>query len=97
MTVLAPLLTALAVYLAIGFVTGNAPDIHLQKSARPQVSDRQLWLIQAGSDLTPRQFVGGSAAIAFAVFVAALVSTGAWWLALIPAIGAYLFPRTYYG
>ena len=97
MTVLAPLLTALAVYLAIGFLTGSAPDIHLQRSARPQVSGRQLWLIQAGSDLTPRQFVGGSTAIAFAVFVAALVLTGAWWLALIPAIGAYLFPRTYYG
>lgn len=94
---LAPLLTAVAVYLALGFVTGYAPDIQLRTSSRPQVSNRQLWLIQAGSDLTPRQFLGGSVAVAAVVFLISLGVTGAWWLALIPALGAFLFPRTYYG
>lgn len=97
MNLLGPLLTAIAVYLAVGYLTGYAPDIKLRSSARPQVSDRQLWLIQAGSDLTPRQFIGGSLAIAFLTFLISLAITGAWWLAAIPAVGAYLLPRTYYG
>ena len=84
-------------YLVIGFATGYAPDIRLHTAARPQVSDRQLWLIQAGSDLTPRQFFGGSAAVAFIVFLVSLAISGAWWLAAVPAIGAYAFPRSYYG
>lgn len=96
MRLLAPVLTAVAVYLAVGFATGYAPDLKLRSSARPQVSDRQLWLIQAGSDLTPRQFLGGSFAVALVVFLAGLGITGAWWLALVPAVGAFLFPRTYY-
>ena len=97
MRLLVPLLSALTVYLGVGFATGYAPNLHLRRTARPQVSDRQLWLIQAESDLTPRQFVAGSMAVALLVFVVALGLTGAWWLAMVPSIGAYLFPRGYYG
>ena len=97
MRLLAGLLSATTVYLAVGFLTGYAPDLRVRRSGRPQVSDRQLWLIQAGSDLTPRQFFGGSVAISVVVFVIALGLTGAWWLASVPAFGAFAFPRAYYG
>ena len=97
MRLLAPLLSGMAAYLAVGYLTGHAPDLKWRSRARPQVSDRQLWLIQAGSDLTPRQFFGGSLAIGLAVFLIGQAVAGAWWLALVPAVGAFLFPRTYYG
>jgi tight adherence protein B len=97
MTLFTALLSGACVYLAVGFITGYAPDLQFRTKARPQVSDRQLWLIQAGSDLTPRQFWAGSIFVAFVAFLLALVVSGAWWLAVVPAIGALLFPRAYYG
>lgn len=96
MRLVAALLSGLCVYLAVGYITGYAPDIRLGNRRRPQVSDRQLWLIQAGSDLTPRQFWAGSLAVGVFVFLFSLLVTGAWWLAVVPAIGALLFPRSFY-
>ena len=94
---LAPLFVGVTVYLAVGFATGYAPELKLRRPTRPQVSDRQLWLIQAGSDLTPQQFLAGSTAVGLVMFLAALLLTGAWWLALAPGISAFLVPRSYYG
>ena len=96
MRILAGLLSAFTAYMAVGYLTGRAPDVRIPSRRRPQVSDRQLWLIQAGSDLTPHQFVGGSMAIALVVFLAGLGMVGVWWLAAVPAAAAYLFPRMYY-
>ena len=88
----AALASGVTVYLAIGYLTGYAPDLRLRARDKPQLSSRQLWLIQAGSDLTPRQFWAGSILVGFLSFLMALVVTGAWWLAMAPAIGAALFP-----
>ncbi len=97
MLLLSALFSAIFAYLAVGFVTGNAPEIRLQSKPRPDVPARQLWLIQAGSDLTPSQFWAGSIAVAFVTFLLSIAVSGAWWLALVPAVGAFLLPKTYYG
>lgn len=96
MTLLTALLTGACVYLAVGYATGYAPDLRLRSGRRPQVSDRQLWLIQAGSDLTPRQFWAGSMLIGAGAFILGFAVTRAWWLAMVPAVGAALFPRAFY-
>lgn len=97
MMALAAFCSALFAYLAIGYATGNTPDLRLRSAARPDVPPRQLWLIQAGSDLTPAQFRAGSVAIAAVTFLVALAISGAWWLAVVPALGAFLLPKAYYG
>jgi len=97
MRLLTALLSGGFVYLLVGYLTGYAPELRVRSKDRPQVSDRQLWLIQAGSDLTPRQFWAGSVFVGVVAFLFALVVSGAWWLAAAPAVGASLFPRAFYG
>jgi tight adherence protein B len=97
MVPLAAFFAAVFAYLAIGYLSGNAPEIRFRSAARPDVPARQLWLIQAGSDLTPAQFWAGSAAIGSVVFAFSLVISGAWWLAVVPTIGAFILPKAYYG
>ena len=96
MSLLASLLTAAAVYLAAGFATGNAPTMKTQPRSEPQVSKRQLWLIQAGSDLSPRQFAGGSFVSGLTGFVVLWVVAGTWWVALIPSLAIALIPYAYF-
>ena len=96
MTLVAALATGACVYLAVGYLTGYAPEFKFRSRDEIQVSNRQLWLIQAGSDLTPRQFWAGSVAAAAVVFLVALAVSGAWWLAVPPSVGALLFPRAFY-
>lgn len=96
MTLLASLITGLFVYLAVGVVTGSGPRYEITKSNRPSVSEQQTWLIQAGVDLTPRQFwvtSVGAGLISFAVFV---LVTGVPLVALMPAIVVALLPRTFF-
>ncbi len=61
MNLLAGLLTGAFVYFLVGAATGNLPTL-VRPRGRPssQISPRQLWLIQAGAELTPRQFLVGS-------------------------------------
>ena len=92
----APLLSGLAVYLAVAAATGRLPRLRWRRLRPPAASDRRLWLTQAGSDLTPWQFAAGSLAVGAGVFAAALAVSGAWWLAAVPAAAAALFPRAYY-
>jgi hypothetical protein len=40
------------VYFLVGFVTGYAPDIKIRRfRPRKQISNRQLWLNQAGVEM----------------------------------------------
>lgn len=96
MSLLAALSSGVFVYLLVGHATGYAPELRRQSESQPQVSGRQLWLIQAGSDLTPRQFWAGSLLAGLLAFLFALALSGAWWLAAAPAVGAALFPRAFY-
>ena len=96
MKLLAPLFTAAAVYCGVGLFSGYAPKFRLGRRSAPVLSPRRLWLIQAGSDLSVRQFAAGSAAAAFAAFVLSSMVTGAWWLGAAPAAAAALAPRAFY-
>lgn len=96
MTLFVSLLTGVFVYLVVGAITGHGPRFEVRKSIRPQVSEQQTWLIQAGVDLTPRQFWAttvGAGLIAFLVF---LPVTGVPLVALMPAIVVAILPRAYF-
>ncbi len=96
MRLLAAVLGGGAVYLLMASFLGVAPNLELPTRARPQISKRQLWLIQAGSELTPRQFVTGSIAAGVAAFLLLALVTQSVLIALIPAIAVGLLPRAYY-
>ena len=96
MTLFASLLSGVFVYLVVGLITGTGPRFELRRSLRPSVSARQTWLIQAGVDMTPRQFwvtSMGAGALAFIVF---FVMTGVLLVALMPALVVALVPRSYF-
>ena len=96
MRVLAALFAGLFFYLLVAYLTGNGPRFEVRRTSATQVSPRQLWLIQAGSDLTPGQFRAGSIAAAAITFILFLFLIGAWWIALVPAVVVGLWPRAYY-
>ena len=96
MTLLASLLAGIAVYSGVGVLTGYAPKIRFRKVLKPDLSRQQMWLIQAGSDLTTWQFTAGSGTVGFVVFVLTSMVTGAWWLGVVPALVAALMPQAYY-
>jgi tight adherence protein B len=96
MRLLAGLLSGVFVYFLVGFLIGQAPRIELRRTARPAVAARQTWLIQAGVDLTPRQFWAasvGSGLLAFALF---FLISGIALVALMPAVVVTLVPRAYF-
>lgn len=95
MILLAGLLTGVFAFLLAGLITGNLPrfgrpDAHRRSSAR------QIWLIQAGADLTPRQFTVGSLLAGVAAFGVTLAATGTAAVAAAPAVAVGLLPRAYY-
>ncbi len=96
MRILAALLGATFVYLTMTTFLGVAPRLEVRTRARPQVSKRQLWLIQAGSELTPRQFWWGSVAAGVLAFALLALLTQSPVVAAIPAVAVGLLPRAYY-
>lgn len=96
MRLLASCLTGLAFLYGVGMLTGTAPELMIVRKDRPSVSTRQLWLIQAGVDLTPRQFWAASFAVGLIAFVFFLLITGIPIIAAIPAIGVAMLPRAYF-
>ena len=97
MTLLAGLAVGVFVYFAVGFATGYTPEIRIRRfRRRAQISNRQLWLNQAGAAVTPRQFVAGSVAVGAVAFVAIVAVTAAPLVALVPAAGVAALPRAYF-
>lgn len=97
MTLLAGLAVGVFVYFLVGFLTGYAPDIKIRRfRPRRQISNRQLWLHQAGAAVTTRQFWAGSIAVGLCAFVALSVLTGAPLVALVPAVGVAALPGAYF-
>lgn len=98
MTVLAALLAGISVYLAVGYITGFAPDfpwrVDKEKSG---LSDRQVWLMQAGTQLSPGQFWLWSFLIGLCAFVVSITLTGVAWVSLPPSLTVALLPRWYFG
>jgi Flp pilus assembly protein TadB len=74
-----------------------SPSVSLRpRHRRTQISNRQLWLNQAGVAVTPTQFVAGSVAVGAVAFVAIVAVTGAPLVALVPAAGVAALPRAYF-
>jgi tight adherence protein B len=96
MRLLAALATAVFVYLAIGYLTGNAPEMGTRVKSRPRTPARQSWLIQAGSDLSPRQFWAGSVLTGLIGLLLLWAVAGSWWVALIPAVALASLPYAYF-
>jgi tight adherence protein B len=97
MILFAGLAVGVFVYFLVGFVTGYAPEIKIRRfRPRKQISNRQLWLNQAGVSLTPRQFFAGSVAVGTIAFVAIAALTGAPMVALVPAAGVAALPHAYF-
>lgn len=98
MRMLASMSTAMAVALAIGIVTGVLPRRRVHKvTNRPQVSERQQWLLQAGLGLTPQQFVLASIGSGALAFVLLLLVTGLPVVSLAPSVLLAFLPRLYFG
>ncbi len=96
MRIIAALMTAVFAYLAVGYLTGNGPNLAARTRSKPHVSERQLWLIQADSDLTPRQLWAGSALAGIFGFVLLRLIVGTWWVALIPSLAVAFLPYSYF-
>jgi tight adherence protein B len=94
-TLAAGILTGICVFLVVGAVTGNLPEV----AWRPPIRRRrrlQTWLIQAGLDLTPRQFLFGSALAGVLAFAVVTLMTGTPAVAVAPGVAVGLLPRVYF-
>lgn len=97
MTLLAGLAVGIFVYFLVGLLTGYMPDINVRRfRRRTQISNRQLWLNQAGVAVTPRQFVAGSIAVGAVAFFVLIAVTSAPLVAIVPAAGVAVLPRAYF-
>ncbi|MGZ8784567.1 MAG: type II secretion system F family protein [Acidimicrobiia bacterium] len=98
MRLLAALLAGVSVYLAVGYVTGSAPELRWRIDREVSgVSSRQLWLTQAGVQLSFGQFLLWSILLGVVAFGFGIALTGVVWVALPPAIAVAVLPRWYYG
>ncbi len=97
MRMLAALLAGISAYLAVGYLTGLAPDLRwrIDREA-PGQTDRQVWLAQAGAQLSYGQFVVWSALLGGGAFLVAIALSGVVWVAIPPALATALLPRWYY-
>lgn len=96
MNLLAAVATGVFAYLAAGFLTGNPPSFTRLQGPRRRDERAQLWLMQAGVDLSPRQFWAGCTVVGLAAFALAWGLSGAWAVALVPGISTGLLPRAYF-
>ncbi len=90
MRLAAALSTGLAVWLVLSTVSGRPLTWHRRPSASGR---RRVWLSQAGSDLTPAQFVVGSLGLGLVTFGLLAVVTGTPATAAVPAVVIGLLPR----
>lgn len=96
MRLLAALATGFFTYLVMGFATGHAPSFRRSRAPRTSAGAQELWLSQAGVDLTPRQFWAGSLFVGLLGFGLAWALSGAWVVAAVPALTVAALPRTYF-
>lgn len=97
MRLLAALLAALFAYMAVGYVTGYAPDIRWRTISRTgEMSGRQLWLIQAGLNVSPARFWFVSGVLGIVTFGLTSGISQTFWVALPPAIVATFMPYWFY-
>lgn len=96
MTLFAAFSSAVAVYLITATLLGRTPELRRWRPRPAAVSDRQTWLIQAGTDLTPRQFWVGSLVMGCITFGVLVMITATPATAIVPAVVVGLLPRAYF-
>lgn len=96
MSLVAALSSGVFVLFLVGLMAGTAPQPRVRRRARPEVSAQQTWLIQAGVDLTPRQFWLTSVIAGLVAFGVFLLITGIPVIAVVPAALVGLLPRVYF-
>lgn len=95
MILLGPLLAGLAVFLVVADRTGHLQVLSLA-GRRQHRQGARTWLVQAGSDTTPLQFIAVSAAMAGAALLLCLAVSGTLLVGVVPAAAALAAPRTWY-
>lgn len=96
MRLLAGISSAVAVGLIVALASGLLKARSTPAALETGPGPRQQWLIQAGLDLTPRQFVAASAGIGVVALGLFSLITGVVAVALAPAVLVALAPRLYF-
>jgi tight adherence protein B len=94
---LAALAGGVFAYLAVGYLVGTAPRLELRRRDDGRLSQRQVWLIQAGLDITPARFQFWTLVVGLLGFLAGYGLTGTIWVAIPPAVALAFFPRWFFG
>jgi tight adherence protein B len=96
-TLLAAIATGVLVYLTARALAGLPVTLpRSRRRAAGQLSPAEVWLVQAGLRVTPRQFWTASVLFGAAVFAAVVLLTGTPAVALAPGCFALLTPRLYF-
>jgi tight adherence protein B len=95
-TLLAGLLIGITCAVLAGLLCGVVPTTPLRRRRRSEASRAEVWLLQAGVGLSPRQFWIGSAAVGAVALFALTAVTGAPLVALGPAVAVALLPRAFF-
>ncbi len=97
MRLLAALGAGIFAYLAVGYIIGYAPQMRWRASRRRvDMSRRQLWLIQAGLNISPGRFWGVSLALGLVALLLASGISQTLWVAVPPAVVTTLLPHWFY-
>ncbi len=98
MTLLASLAVGVVAYLAVGLLTGYLPRVRTRVSPpRRARIERQVWLLQAGTELTAAQFVAGSLAAGTVTFALVALVTGSPVVAVVPGAAVGFAPHAFFG
>lgn len=102
MALVAAVFAGLFVYLVFASVSGRGPRVRPAHGSRPKGAGKgpgwaQQWLMQAGVDVTPIQFVLGSMAVGAVAFWLLESVTGLPGVAIVPALSLALLPRAWFG
>lgn len=97
MILLVALLGGVSVFLAGATLTGHADSLRIRLPGKRRTRlSRQVWLRQAGVNVTPFQFWAASATTAFIAEVVCWGIGGAFAVGVVPALSAALGPRAYF-
>ncbi len=88
--------SALTTALFVGLVAGALPRSSYPVLRKPSKRPRREWLLQAGLDLSPRQFWTASVSLGAVVLVLLFLITGVLSVALPPAILSIYAPKMYF-
>ncbi|GAC1364634.1 MAG: hypothetical protein NVSMB32_07380 [Actinomycetota bacterium] len=99
MILLASLAMGMVAYLAVGLLTGYTAELGTRMGRpgrRRQRIPRQVWLIQAGTDLSRGQFLAGSLVAGGMAFALLSLVTGDPMVAIVPAAALALAPGAFF-